>query len=161
VAEALHEQIIAAFKTLLEGTSGWYPPSRVIRAPAFYAGCLDASLSTIYTLVPVRVESMPLTSALGIRANLIVDLVLATRFKPDTERPFDQSVPIRWTVQSRLEQDAKARIAANYTLLGAGGAHLFTTVPVTDYASDLTYLQGWAVVYLRAVLRYIHQDRTP
>jgi hypothetical protein len=173
VSEAIHEQLVAAAQTLLQGIVGdggvtyWYTPDRVLRAPAFHAGCLDESLTTIYTMVPVRVDARPITSSLGMDARLTVDLALATRFKPDTESPFKQSAPIRWTVQTRLEKDAKKRLASNYTLLGVDGAHRFTTVPVVDYAADLTgqqlgtYLEGWAVVYLRVVFRYIYTDQAP
>lgn len=161
MAESVHEQIIAAFKTHLEGTTGWYPPALVQRAPGFDSDCLDDASPTIYTLVPVRVERSILTSSLGIRANLVTDLVLATRFTPASQLPRAQAAPIRWTVQSRLEQDALARIATNYKLLGADGAHLFTTVPVIDYAPEVTYWEHWAIVYLRVVLRFLYQDRTP
>lgn len=159
MAESVQEQLVSAFQTLLEATTGWYPPSVVQRAPGFTDECLDIGQTTIYTVVPNRVEATPLNSLLGIDAHLLVDLVLATRMDRDLEP--GGSAPLRWTVQNRLEQDAKAQIATNYRLLGAADGHLFTTVPVTDYAPELTYDQVWAIVYLRVDLRYTYPDRTP
>ena len=73
MSESVQEQLIAAFKTLLEGTTGWYAPSVVQRAPGFDGSCLDVSQTTIYTIVPVRVEVKPLTSSLGMDARLLFD----------------------------------------------------------------------------------------
>jgi hypothetical protein len=166
VAESIHEQVIAALKTHLEGIVGdagatyWYTPDRVLRPAAFHGACLDSSLTTIYSVSPVRVEEKPVNISIGMEAILTVDLAVATRFT-GVDNPFQQEAPIRWTVQTRLERDAKKRLRANYNLLGGSGAHRFTAIPVTDYAPDLTYLEGWACVFLRVQLRYTYPDTTP
>jgi hypothetical protein len=168
VAESVHEQVLAALQAHLAGIVGdggatyWYTPDRVLRPAAFHGACLDPSLTTIYSLSPVRVEDKPVNISIGMEAVLTVDLAVATRFTPDAgENPLQQTEPFRWTIQSRLERDAKKRLRSNYNLLGVSGAHRFTAVPVTDYAPDLTYLEGWALVFLRVQLRYTYPDTTP
>lgn len=167
MAESAHELVIDALRDHLAGIVGddgvtfWFTPDRVVRVPAFHGAVLETGLTTIYSLSPVRVEETPENISLGMRAMLTVDLAVATKFDPQTEDPFLQEAPIRWTVQTRLERDAKKRLRSDFTLLGNTGAHRFTTIPVTDYASDLTYLESWAVVFLRVQLHYRYLDATP
>jgi hypothetical protein len=167
MAESIHEQMIAALETHLEGivadagATYWYTPDAVLRTPAFHGACLETGLTTIYSLSPVRIEDKPVNISIGMEAIATVDLAVATRFVPSSENPFSADTPLRWTVQTRLERDAKKRLRANYNLLGADGGHRFTAIPVTDYASDLTYLEGWAIVFLRVQLRYNYRDTTP
>lgn len=167
MAESIHEQLIVALAAHLAGIVGdggatyWYTPDRVVRTPTFHSACLDPSLTTIYSLSPVRVEDKPVNISIGMESIATVDLAAATKFNPATEDPFKQEEPIRWTVQTRLERDAKKRLRSNYNLLGVSGGHRFTAIPVTDYASDLTYLEGWALVFLRLQLRFTYPDTTP
>lgn len=166
MAESVHEQLVAALQTDLSdivgdgGANYFYTPDRVLRQPAFHGGCLDPSLTTIYVLSPGAVDDVLAHSTIGIRAALTVDVAIATRFQAGTEDPFNEPTPSRWTVQTRLEHDAKKRIRADYKL-GRPDLGCFVEIQHTEYVAHQTYLDGWALVFMRLVVHYIYTDTAP
>jgi hypothetical protein len=156
VPESRHELVIAALQTALAtivgdgGATYWFSPDRVLRAPAFTAQCLDASLETIYVLSPEDVAEVHGDSC-DEKDTLRVDLTAVRRFNPPTENPFQQAVPIRWTIQTRLERDVKKLTRADKSL---GGLAQEITIPLTSYSPDETYFEGWACVFMRLEIKF-------
>ena len=163
MAEARHEQIIVALKAALAGivadggTTYWYTPDRVLRAPAFSQMCLDSSLDTIYVLSPVDVADERADSC-SAKALVRVDLTAVRRFNPSTENPYTQEAPIRWTIQTRLERDIKKLIRTDETL---GGLSQEVRVPLTSYAPEETYFEGWACIFMRLEIKWHYPKATP
>lgn len=163
MAESRHEQIVAALVTSLEGIVGdsgatyWFTPGKVVRAPEFSSTTLRSDYSTIYVLSADDEQDDEIAYG-HIGARMKVDLVVANRFDPTNEDPFNPSLPQRWTVQNRLVQDAKKRLRSDKTL---GGLAQHIHVPLTERAADDTYLADWAVAFLRVLIDYSYEDATP
>jgi hypothetical protein len=167
VAESLHEQLVAAFQANLAGIVGdgganyWFTPDRVVRVPAFSEACLDSSLTTIYCISPGQVEDALAHSTVGVRAVLTLDLAIVTRYTPSEEiNPFTADVPLRWTIQTRLERDAKKKIRSFYHL-GFESNAVWVEIPITEYVADQTFFQGWAAVFMRCLVHFIYADVAP
>lgn len=166
MAESIHEQIVAALKTLLEGIVGdggatyWYTPDRVLRRPAFTENILDSSLTTIYCLSPADEDDVFRDSNREIRSAMRVTLTVASQFTPPSEAdPFDQPDPDQWKVQSRLVRDVKKRIRSDYRL---GGLCLWVEIPITELGAEQTdILQGWALAFMNLVINYRYADTAP
>jgi hypothetical protein len=161
--ESKHERIIVALQAALAAISGdggatyWYGPDRVLRAPAFSALCLDTSLETIYVLSPEDVADERADSC-SAKALVRVDLTAVHRFNPVSENPFEQMEPLRWTVQTRLERDVKKLVRTDETL---GGLSQEVRIPLTSYAPEETYFEGWACVFMRLEIKYYYPKATP
>lgn len=162
MAESIHEQLVAALKTLLEGIVGdggvtyWRTP-KVLRAADFYAGCLDESQETIYCLSPDSEDDVFRDSGREIKSVAMVDLALAARFAA-AENPLEQPDPDRWKLQNRLVHDAKKKIRSDYRL---GGLCLWIEIPTTDRSAERTFYAGWAIAFLRLHIFYRYADTVP
>lgn len=162
--EPLSEQIVAALKTRLGGIVGdagatyWYTPDRVLRSPAWGAHCLrmlpNVTAPVIYTLSPDDEDNEENTFTTT-RASLGIDLVLARRFSPATEDPFDPPDPDRWKIQNRLRDDARKRLRGD---LKVSNLALIIQIPLVDLSAEETYVTDWAVVMMRLVVQYTYSD---
>lgn len=173
MAEARIEQLLAAAKTQLEGIVGdagvnyWYTVHKVVRAPAFNALCLDSSVgspATIYVLSPGSEEALsPFTFGReGSVAN--IDLTVVQRFEAPTENPFTPPDPDRWKVQTRLARDAEKRLrdaASTTRWYQAGDLATDIEIVAKDFDVEDTFIEGWAVAFLRVAVLYSYPETTP
>jgi hypothetical protein len=171
VAESLNEQIAVALQAKLAsivgdgGASYWYTPT-VIRTPGVSAALLDLDVATtaapaIYAVIPDEEEHLEEASGL-MQAYMKIYLFLAVRFQPDKELPFDQSAPIRWTVQNRMVRDVLKKLLTDLTL---GGLVLNLFGGPGDRVlidrSARTYEDGWAIVFVHFRIFYGYQFGAP
>lgn len=155
--ESRHEQVVQALQAWLQGitadggASYWLSPERVIRAPTFHAGCVDPTLETIYILSPEDVVD-EWRDFCTWRSTLPVNLTAITKFDAVAD-PFAQPTPGRWTLQTRLEHDAKRRILGSPAFVESLGFTVQADIPLTVYSPE-TYWDGWAGVFLRLLFRF-------
>lgn len=142
------------------GASYHYTPDAVLRAVGFSKLCLDGSLDTIYVLSPqdVAVERRDICSD---RALMRVYLTAIHKYDKGVENPFEQkknAEELRWTVQTRLDRDIRKRLRVDEQL---GGVSLEVSIPLTTYAPEETFLEGWACVFAVLEIKYQYQKVTP
>lgn len=174
MAEPISEQILATLQTDLAGIVGdggatyWYTVHKALRAPAFTSECLDESLGsdtapgTIYTLVPDEEEpDRPAAMARVRLVDLPVDLVVAQRFMPADENPFNPPSPMRETIQRRLVRDAKRRLWADGKGGEVGGLAITTEIPIVDMSPETTFFEGWVAAFLHLRITYQYVETAP
>jgi len=169
MAESIAEGVVEAIRTRLEGIAEdngatyWFTPDRVIRTPTLTEQCLDASLSTIYALIPDEEEKVE-EASLTLHGDMRLDLALATRFAPASENPLNPPDPDRWKLQNRMARDVQRRLLDDSTTplswFGALGVENLEVL-IIDRTPEHTFLQGWALVFLRIVVRYSHLVSAP
>jgi hypothetical protein len=169
MAESKAEQIVAAIVTRLEGIAEdngvtyWLTPDRVLRAPGFTRDCLDSSLATIYTAVPVDDQVIEHTSG-EVQRELVLAIALATKYTPSSESPLNPPDPDRWKLQNRMVQDVLKRLLDDSTVpfnwFGAIGVENLEVLLI-DMTAENTYEIGWAIVLLRIVVKYAHPAGEP
>lgn len=165
-ADQIADAIVAALGAIVGdgGETYWYDTSRAGRAVAPSREYLDDSLGTepaIYLVVPGDPEECRPAAFGGVRfGELPIDLVAAHRFLGDPEQPLAVPAiqPSRWTVQDRMLRDAERALLADATL---GGLAIDLAVERKDVSPENTYIDGWAVAYLRCRVLYQYTDSTP
>jgi hypothetical protein len=166
VAEPVSEQVAAKIKTTLaaivgdSGSTYWYTPSAVYRAPALVEGLLDRSLAstpTIYVLIPDEKE--PQYSAFGrLWTTASYDLVCLQSWElPTSDAAEYQSSTLRETVQNRMEADVRKALFTDPTL---GGLAITVDIPFVDQSAENTWFEGWAMTMLRVVVQFEHAATT-
>ncbi len=170
MAEPIHEQIMAAIKTLLAGIVGtggapyWYTPSAVIRAPSFHGGCLDTAQDVIYVIVPDRTLRRK-ESTRTLLGQIEFDVVAVKRLPTSyaDQNPFAAAAgTIRETYQARLAADVERKLIADpalASLQGLGVSRLEITSD--DRSAEDTALEGWACAFLRTACEYRYGFATP
>jgi len=165
MAESIHEQVVAAIKTSLAaivadgGSTYWYTPSAVVRYGGFSMECLSETKgSTIIVLIPGEEERVPFAMGGRWQARCMLDIAAATQFAPVTEDPFNPPSPDRWQVQNRLARDIEKKLLAGATV---GGLAIDTEVQVVDRDPEDTYVERWAVVFLRVLVIYEYTETAP
>jgi hypothetical protein len=166
MAESVHEQIVAALVTLLDGitsdggTTYWYTPN-VARVPGMTPDLLmpeKASGSQSICAVIPEDEDVEEESTHEITKWARYNLALLKLWNPSVERPFVTPDPDRLKTQNRLAQDAEKAIYADLTL---GGLCSNCKVVMVDRASERTFVEGWACVFVRLLILYSHDKATP
>jgi hypothetical protein len=167
MAESAAEQIVAAIKTRIGGIVGdggvtyWLTPALVLRAPGYTRECLDSSHETIYALIPDEEEQTE-EASFEIHSDLRMDIALATRFSPASESPLNPPDPDRLKLQNRMAQDVLKRLlndsATPFSWFGAIGVENLEVL-IIDRTAEHTYEIGWAIVFLRVVVRYSYSVR--
>lgn len=156
MADPVAEQIIDALKTVLEGMTGTYAPDKVVRAPAFHGGILDPTIETIYSISPGTMEET--RHAFGTTNNVGIDLgiglALCRRFT-GLEDTSELGVKQRWDEQLKLIKAAGDAIRADRQL---GGLALDLVVDDWDVSADDTYVEKWAIAFMRLTVMFIHSE---
>ena len=170
MAEPRPEQIAAAIRTKLEEISGdggatyWYTPDRVIRSHAVTDRLLDGSLQTLYVVTPDRKDENRRTNGgpgCIVRGIAFLTLTLLHRFTPPTENalvvtPADE--PIRWTIQERMEGDVRKKLREDPKL---GGISTDLDLTASEEGADETFIEGWALAFVRLQVTYHYVQETP
>jgi hypothetical protein len=170
VAEPIHEQVMAAVRTLLAGIVGtggspyWYTPNAVIRSPSFHGGCLHPTHDVVYVIVPDRTLRRK-ESTRTLLGQIEFDVVALKRLPTGyaDQNPFAAAAgTIRETYQARLAADVEARLIADPTLASFQGLGV-TKLEITsdDRSAEDTALEGWACAFLRASCEYRYGFLTP
>lgn len=163
--ESLPEQIAAALQTRFgaivgdAGATYWYTVNKCLREPQFHGGCLNDDHDTIYVLSP-DVEEKQEEATGSIKSLLRMTLVVASKFRPKSEAPYSSEMPKRATVENRVIRDAEKKLREDVTL---GGALNVTNTEATiiDRDVELTYVEGWALGFLRLLVTYHHRYDAP
>ena len=154
-----HSLFLAALKARLEtifsGDSYWYRP-RVVRIPGFKETYLDASLETIYFLVPGNESPMPMTFG-RMKSELRLDLLLARRFEGGDD-PFSPPDPDRWEEQDRIRQDATKVLEADFKV---GGTSIETHITRVEMAAEDVFHETWAVVFMSLLATFEYAEGAP
>lgn len=171
MADAKAEQIADAMRTLLaaitgdSGTTYWYTPSAVVRAPGLTSECLDTSKgspSTIYVLSPGEEEHERATlggTSGSYFADARIDLSLCQHFTPGTENPHNSPPdPSRWEIQNRMAQDVLKRLYTDTTL---GGLALNLAVTTVHREAEETFDPQWAMTFMRVRVFYQYAASAP
>lgn len=156
MADPVAEQIVDALKTVLEDMTGTYSPDKVVRAAAFDGRVLDPTLNVIYSISTIE---MPETRhALGTTNNVGVDLViglaLCKRFKGEDDTT-GEGAKQRLDEQHKLIKAAGDAIRADRQF---GGLALDLTVDEWDVSAENTYVEGWAIAFMRITIMFIHSE---
>lgn len=166
MGESRPEQIAAAIVTSLEtivgdgGASWWFTPV-VKRTHAVEMASLDPTLDVLYLVSPDRKEESRRTNAgIGciVRGRAFLTLTLLKRFTPATENPIEAEAPIRWTLQERLEQDVRKKLREDPKL---GGISTDLDLTDSEEGPEETFLEGWALAFMRLQVTYHYAQETP
>lgn len=172
MAESIAEGIVEAIRTRIEGIAedngvNYWFEWRAIRTPTLTEQCLDASLSAgaaaLCALIPDEEEKVE-EASLTLHGDMRLDLALATRFAPASENPLNPPDPDRWKLQNRMARDVQRRLLDDSTTplswFGVLGVENLEVL-IIDRTPEHTFLQGWALVFLRIVVRYSHLVSAP
>jgi hypothetical protein len=165
VAAPKATQVREALKTLLQGVTfqgiSASAPDYVVNLPAAeqgYGVMLDPSLNmgAVIGIAPdLSTDTRVTFSTMGVE--MPVDVVVACKFEAPDLDPFHPPNPSRWDVQDELERAVKDRIRSDLKL---GGLALDMTIPDTDKGNENTYVEKWAVVFLRVMVSFHHEETT-
>lgn len=161
--ESAVEQALERMQSVLQGIVSdggeayWYTPDEVVRYPMMTLSCLNTTNDVVYVLSPddVTVEEATITSK---KIMAPVDISMAMRFAPASENPFDPPDQDRMLIQSRLLQDVRKKLEADGTL---GGAVCWAHIQLESRKAEETYVQGWAMAFLRVTLEIYTPDGAP
>lgn len=158
MADPKAERIVDAVKAKFqEMAAGVYSPRLVLRAAAFHGGLLDDSIDTIYSVSPGPMEET--RHAFGTVNNVGVDLsigvALCKRFAGEDDTGNDTVPKQRWDEQLELIRAATDTIRADRQL---GGLALDLVIDDIDVSAENTYIEHWAVAFMRIVVSYLHSE---
>lgn len=163
MAESQSERILAQVVTVLAGIVGdsgttYWHTYKVARSKAIEATMLDPSLDedALLILVPEIVDNQEETNR-EITKLLRFDVIGAKKHSlPDGV--FDADIPIRWTVQNRIEQDVEKKLRVDVTL---GGLSENVELPTVDMSAETTFVEGWALVLINVLIKHSINADTP
>jgi hypothetical protein len=159
--EPMVEQIEAALEASLAGIVGdsganyWYTPSAAVRFADLTDQCLDTERGKrgpIYILSHDRIETN-LGVARVVDRVLFLDvaaLYLMRRTTP--EGPFVVDPSERYKIQNRMAGDISKKLTGGDLTLG--GLVTLTEVINASMAAEETWLDSWALVFLRLRVSY-------
>jgi hypothetical protein len=160
MALPLKRQIRAALKARLETISGAYRPDRVVEVPAFSGAVLNAGVKTVISMSPDFSADTFLAMGL-VQVEYPIDLAICRQYG-GSEDPFNPPALDRWDIQEELERAVKDRIRSEF--IGPtrtsdrplGGLAQNILIPDTDPSEENTYIEGWAVIFLRLTIIFEH-----
>lgn len=163
MAESIHEQAMVAIKATVEaitadsGATYWYKPDVVERAATVEdMRLLNDRFDTIYILAPDE-EVPPEVPGKEVDERYTFDFLLARKHL-NSDEPYSQDAPIRWTIQTRLSRDFKKALWADITL---GGIVDNVNITRVSFRSEETHVEKWAVVIGQAEIVSLHSAATP
>lgn len=157
MADPKAKQIVDALQDALGAITGLFAPDRVVKVPVFNGAALDPSLSTIISMSPDAManETFSFGSTNSQSVLMPVDLALCRKFT-EAEDAFNPPERDRWDIQTEFARAVKDKLLADRQL---GGLALYMTVPAVDIAAD-TWVDGWALVFMRVVVQFRHGETT-
>lgn len=158
MADPKSKVLVAAVVAALEAIpAGQYKPARVVKCAAFNSEVLDSSVGSVVSLSPDFSTDSALT--LGATLNMVVeypiDIAVCLRFN-GAGNPFSPPDPERWGEQQEMVRVVKDALRLDRTF---GGAAMYSEIPSTDQTAEQTYVDGWAISFLRLVPQYRHDER--
>lgn len=159
IQQQVLDALVARFAAIVgdEGATRWYSVDRAVDFASFSSECLDSSLATIYIVSPdeTPIEPATLTSS---EAHIVFDISLARRLEVETENPFGAPAENRTRIQNRLIQDATRAINSDPAL---GGLAIWTYIRYENRKAEDTYIEKWAVAFMRIEVQAIYTDGAP
>ena len=165
--EPVVEQIEAAVETALgaivTGSDYWYTPSDVARWGALTDNCLDpvkGKVGPIYLISHDRVEAQ-LGVARVVDRMLYLDIAAVSLLPSSTtpEGPFTTDAYKRYRTQNRMDADIRKKLTGGDLTLG--GLAYNTEILTTSMDAEETWLDSWALVFLRVRISFRTPRSTP
>jgi len=165
MAESIAEQIMVALQAKLAGivadggATYWYTPEKVARYFEFSDKVIARQYAAYFVMVPDDMEAVEEPSFI-VREDMSVDIAGLVRIDQGVEDPFDpdSSIPLRNTVQHRILRDAKRALRQDVSL---GGLAENVMIPTSELGPERTYLDGWALVFMRVVVEFSYDRNLP
>lgn len=165
MAESIHEQIVAAIETSLEGIVGdggdtyWYTPGAVTRVTWDEERLLDSSIDgPIYALRPGEETHAESTTG-EMEALAEIHVLVATTFE-SAETPLEPADTSRATVVNRMVRDVLRKLLTDVQITSIGGAvdNVFDGSVVIDRDR---YVAGWALAEIIFTIKYRYAGGVP
>jgi hypothetical protein len=158
VADPKAKTIVAAVIASLETITGQYAPDKVVRWVGFDSRVLDPSHATIISVSPDTRADERLTFGTlnNVQVTLPLDLALCRKFDA-VEDPFNAPTQDRWDLQEEMCRVVKDKLRADRTF---GALILDSEFLATDMNADTTFVEGWAITFLRLNMQFLHSEVT-
>jgi hypothetical protein len=157
VADPKASTLVAAVVTAIEAiAAGKYKPERVVTCATFDGRVLDSSLLSVVSLSPDISNDTNLS--FGPTNNVMVEYpidIAVCRKYDGQDDPFDVPEVRRWNEQNEMVRIVKNALRADRTF---GGVALYSEIPNTDQTAENTYIEEWAVSFLRLTIQYRHSE---
>lgn len=157
MADPKSKTLVAAVIAAIEAIpAGQYRPERVVKVDGFDQTVLDSSLSSVVSLSPDYSTDSTLTfgAVLNMVVEYPIDLAVCRKFD-GAGGPFNPPNPDRWGEQQEMVRVVKDALRADRTF---GGAAMYSEIPTTDQSAENTWVDGWAISFVRLVPQYRHNE---
>lgn len=157
MADPKSKVLVAAVIAALEAIPvGPYKPERVVKASSFNAEVLDSSLRSVVSITPdfSTDSGFSLGAVLNMGVDYPIDIAVCRKFD-GIGSPFAPPDPDRWGEQMESVRVVKDALRLDRQF---GGAAIWSEVTSTDQTAENTYVEGWAISFLRLTATYRHNE---